>query len=947
MGEWPTGTVTFLFTDIEGSTKLWEQHPGTMPVALARHDDLLTEAIQQHGGVVVKNRGEGDSFFAVFARATDAVAAAWTLQQALLAEPWPPPLAPPTLGGLGGLRVRVALHTGEADQRGGDYYGASVNRCARVRAVAHGGQVLLSQATAERVREHLPEGGRSGATWGLRDLGSHRLKDLQQPEHLYQLLHPDLPADFPPLRSLAAFAHNLPAQVTRFIGREREMGEVKVLLATTRLLTLTGSGGCGKTRLALQVVAEVLEEYLDGVWLVELAALADPNLVPQTVAAALGVREEPNRPLLATLADYLRPRSLLLLLDNCEHLLATCAQLADTLLRACPNLTVLASSREGLGIAGEQTYRVPSLSLPDPQRLPPPERLREIEAVQLFADRAGLAQPSFAVTAANAVPVAQVCERLDGIPLAIELAAARVKVLPVEQIVARLDDRFRLLTGGSRTALPRQQTLRALIDWSYDLLSEPERALLRRLSVFAGGWTLEAAETVGAGGEIEEWEVLDRLTALVDKSLVVVEEQSGETRYRLLETVRQYARDRLLEAGEAATVRERHLDWYLALAERAEPEFRGAEQLVWLNRLEAEHDNLRAALEWSQSGDDRGEAGLRLIGALGWFWGVRCHWGEMRSWIERVLASTEESGRTAVRARVLCHAGTSAWVQGDWVAARPRLEESLAIWRELGNQEGVASSLIQLAIVTHWLGDPAAALAQIEESVTLYRQGKDKWGLASALHIMAARKRNAGDYVGARVCVEESLALIRETGNPWGLCLSLSSMGGEALRLGDYAAARSFFEESLALARKVGDKWTIAGLLEALGNVSRCEGDYARAVALYKESLARHRDLTSKGSISQVLYLLGYVAQDQGKVERAARLLGAAEGLFDALGCTWDPDERAELERHMAAVRTTLGEEAFAAAWAAGQVLSLDQAVEYALADANDVEVFRPPEWPT
>jgi class 3 adenylate cyclase len=449
--EVPTGTVTFLLTDIEGSTRLWEEHPEAMEAVLARHDDLAAGIVAAHDGILVKHRGEGDSLFAVFPRALDAITTACALQRALQTEVWPANLP---------LRVRMAIHTGDAAVREGDYLGTAVNRCARLRAAAHGGQVLLSAATQELIRDQLPEGV------SLRDLGAHRLRDLHQPEHLFQLLHPDLPADFPPLRSLEAFAHNLPAQLTSFIGREREMADVKRLLAASRLLTLTGAGGCGKTRLALHVAADLVEEYPHGAWLVELAALSDPALVPQAVATALGVREEPGRPLTATLNDYLRSRSLLLVLDNCEHLLAACAQLVESLLRVCPKLRMLTSSREGLGVGGEQTYRVASLSLPDPQHLPALDQLQEVEAVRLFAERARLSQPNFAVTSTNATAVAAVCQRLDGIPLAIELAAARVKSLPVETIHARLDDRFRLLSGGSRTALPRQQTLRALIDWS-------------------------------------------------------------------------------------------------------------------------------------------------------------------------------------------------------------------------------------------------------------------------------------------------------------------------------------------------------------------------------------------------------------------------------------------------------------------------------------------------
>jgi class 3 adenylate cyclase len=478
----PTGTVTFLFTDIEGSTRLWEQQPEAMEEALARHDALAAGIIQQHDGHLVKHRGEGDSLFAVFTRAADAVAAGVALQRALHTEPWP---------AQANLRVRVALHTGDALLRDGDYFGAAVNRCARLRAVAHGGQTLLSSATQELIRDVLPEG------MGFRDLGEHRLRDLARPERVFQLLHPDLPDDFPPLSSLNTLPNNLPQQVTSFIGREKEMADVRRLLATTRLLTLTGSGGTGKTRVSLQIAADLIAGEGDGVWLVELAPLADASLVPQAVATALGVREEPGKPLDQTLVEFLKPKRLLLLLDNCEHLLAACAELAGLILRGCPGVQIIATSREGLNIPGETTYRLPSLSLPDPRHLPSTaESLSQYEAVRLFIDRATAAVPSFAVTNQNAPAVAQLCVRLDGIPLAIELAAARVKAMSVEQINGRIADMFRLLTGGSRTALPRQQTLRAAIDWSYDLLSEKEKILLRRLSVFAGGWTIEAAEQV-------------------------------------------------------------------------------------------------------------------------------------------------------------------------------------------------------------------------------------------------------------------------------------------------------------------------------------------------------------------------------------------------------------------------------------------------------------------
>src|SRR5579884_1453224 len=696
MSPLPEGTATFLFTDIEGSTRLWERAPEAMREALARHDALLREAVEAHRGHVFKTIG--DAFCAVFAAAPDALVAALAAQRELAGMVV---RAASEVSGTAaeemGLRVRMAVHAGTAQARDGDYFGPTLNRIARLLAVGHGGQVLLSQAACDLLGDALPSQA------GLRDLGSHRLKDLQQPEHIYQLLHPDLPADFPPLRSLSPETTNLPVQLTSFIGREKEMEEIKRLLSRTRLLTLTGSGGCGKTRLAAQVGADLLADFADGVWLVELAAIADPALVPQTVASTLGIREEPGQRLLETLQQHLKPKSLLLLLDNCEHLSAACAQLAETLLQACPNLRILASSREALGIAGELAYRVPSLSLPELPRLPSAEAalvpaLARCEATRLFVERAALSYPGFALTEQNAPAVAQVCVRLDGIPLAIELAAARIKVLSADQIAARLDDRFRLLTGGSRTALPRQQTLRALIDWSYDLLSEAERTLLRRLSVFLGGWTLEAAEAVcadashappraaamgagehaaapleagsreNAGGPVAAEAVLDLLSRLVDKSLVLVEESAeAEARYRLLETVRQYSRDRLMESEEARDLRCRHRDWFLTLAEGAERRLRGPDQVAWLNRLAQEHDNLRMALEWCRAEEDAGaEAGLRLAGALWRFWRVRGYLSEGRERLEAALAQASASERTAQRAKALYGLAALAWGQGDY-----------------------------------------------------------------------------------------------------------------------------------------------------------------------------------------------------------------------------------------------------------------------------------------
>jgi predicted ATPase/class 3 adenylate cyclase len=690
----PGGTVTFLFTDIEGSARLWEHYPDAMKLTLARHDALIAASIEQFEGILIKSKGEGDSAFAVFSRATDAVAAVDAIQRQLHQESWSPQTP---------LHVRIALHTGEAALRDGDYFGSVVNRCARLRALAHGGQALLSRATFELVRDALPADVR------LDFLGAHRLKDLQRSEDVYQLSHPDLPTDFPPLRSLDNLPNNLPIQTTSFIGRNREMAEIKRLLEVTPLVTLTGSGGSGKTRLALQIAAELADQYADGAWLVELAPLTDPATVPEALASALSVVADEKQPLQQALTAFLRPRNLLLVLDNCEHLLAACAQLLNTLLHACPDLRVLASSREGLGVSGEQIYSVPSLTLPNPDHLPSVESLDQYEAVQLFIARAILNKADFAVTNANAPAVAQVCHRLDGIPLAIELAAARTKALSIEQIAARMDDRFRLLTGGSRVVLPRLQTLRAAIDWSYDLLTDPERVLLCRLSVFAGGWTLEGAEKVGMDEPIEAWEVLDLMTSLVDKSLVVMEVQSDTARYHLLETVRQYARDRLLDRGirESDLARIRHRDFYLVLTEEANSHRVSPDQQVWLERLNIEYSNLRLALQFClEAGktDDElnsahGEAALRMCAEMEWFWGTRGHKSEGLRWCTEALALPTAQQPTATRAKVLDLAGNMALWEGDYVQVGRLFEDKLAIMKELGDRQGISQSLTSLAMM--------------------------------------------------------------------------------------------------------------------------------------------------------------------------------------------------------------------------------------------------------
>lgn len=600
----PTGTVTFLFTDIEGSTQLWQNCPASMQRALARHDELLRHVIEMNEGHVFKT--VGDSFYAAFSTPVAAAGAALDAQQALAEEAWV---------GLAPLRVRMALHTGAPETRNGDYFGRPLNLAARLLAAGHGGQTLVSSATRELLQGALPDG------MELRDLGEQRLKDLDRPEHVFQLINSLAPGVFPPLRSIdvaAAASGNLPVELTTFIGRECETAEVRRLLGTTRLLNLMGSGGTGKTRLALQAASEVLDEFPDGVWLVELAMLSDGDRVPSVVAAALGVAEEPARPLIETLVNHLRSRTLLLILDNCEQIADDAARLVQALLRSCPALRLLVTSRHVLGVPGEVTWTVPTMSVPDVWRDPLDggdllQKLPQYEGMRLFVERATAAKPSFAITRENAPIIAKICWSLDGIALAIELAAARVKVLSLEQIESHLADRFRLLAARSATVEPRQQTLQALIDWSYDLLCEKERVLFRSLTVSSRGRTLEAVEAVCSGDGIDREEVLDLLSQLVDKSLITLETgMDGSARYTLLESMWDYGHEKLVAAGELTMLRDRHAQFFTRLAAEAAIGLDGPQADQWLKRVGAEFSNLRRAMERSRERPDGAEAAALL-----------------------------------------------------------------------------------------------------------------------------------------------------------------------------------------------------------------------------------------------------------------------------------------------------------------------------------------------
>lgn len=955
MPDLPTGTITFLFTDIEGSTKLWEEHPDTMRLALARHDELLRQAIESNGGVVFKTIG--DAFCAAFPTAPQALQAARMAQQGLQRH------QEEIISDLT-LKVRMALHAGAAEQRDGDYFGPPLNRVARLLAVGHGGQVLLSQI----VHDLLPN------TTSLKDMGLHRLKDLRQPEHIWQLASPGLASEFPPLRSLSLYSNNLPLQLTSFIGRDKESLEVKSLLATRRLLTITGSGGCGKTRLGLQVAADVLENYPDGIWLVELAPLPDPFLVPQTLADVLGIREATGEPITRTLLSACKDKQMLLVLDNCEHVLETAAHLVDLILKSCPKVSILITSREALGIAGEHAYRIPSLSTPNTQSPQTPESLLEYESIRLFIERAMAVKTGFVVTRQNAPALASICHRLDGIPLAIELAAARTRSIPIEELEKRLDDRFRILTGGSRTALARQQTLRATVAWSYDLLEENQAALLARLSVFVGGWTLEACEQVCTREGVEAWEVLDLLTALVDKSLVVYEEREENARYRLLETIRQYARDRLMESGAADMYRSQHRDYYLALAEEGKTKLNGPEQGPWLDRLETEHDNLRMALNFCMEEPEGIAQGMQLTGALFSFWSKRGHFSEGREKAAVVLNRSDAQEQTEARARVLNGAGLLARLQSDYEQAGALFEQSLAIRRELGDRRLIAGSLNDLGTVAQLQGNMEEARALYGEALAINREIGNRLWESMNLNNLGELARQQGDYTTAQAMYEQNLRLRQELGDRFGISVSLNNLGLVARGQGNYERARSLIEEALAIQNELGNKQGIALCLGNLGNVARNQKDYKTARLLYEESLALRRELKDIQGVAACLLNLGNMALDQGdctaaqtylvdcvtlcrefslkdntaivlegfarmnlhkQPERAAQLYGAALTLRETIRFPLPPSEQEEYDRNLADLEALLGINIFPVAFAAGQAMSFEQAIEYALEEKH------------
>ena len=926
----PAGLSTFLITDIEGSTRLWEEQGAAMGPALALHDRLLRTAVEEAHGTVIKTTGDG--LLAVFDDQLAAVNAAVNAQVALRDAAW---------GATGELRVRMAIHSGTAETRDGDYFGPALNRAARILAIGHGGQVVLSAVAAVLARDRLP------TTMDLRDLGSHRLRDLDRPEQIFQLVVDGLASDFSPLRSLSTRQSNLPVQVTSFVGRESDLADVKALVLRHRLVTLIGTGGTGKTRLMLEAATQIEDRFPDGTWLAELAPLTDPSQIASEIARALGAPEVPGRPAIAIVTAFLADKDLLLLLDNAEHLVDGVATIAGGLLSAAPRLRIIATSREALAVPGEAVHHVKSLSCPVARRhgagtdeTSPGdfEAAVATEAVRLFAERASTVDPGFTLSHQNVGSITEICRRLDGIPLAIELAAARVSVMSTEDIALRLGDRFRLLAGGRRTAVPRQQTLHALIDWSWDLLTDDDRRLLRRLSIFAGGWTAgAAARTVGDGPDaMDQIELVDQLSRLVDRSLVIVD-RGPTTRYRMLETIRQYAREKLVEAGEVGSVADRHFRTFATLAAAAEPELRGPAMADWLDRMDADAENLGAAMEWGLEASPW--PAVRMARDLLTYWSVRVASDDddARTIAAIEIARARTVGQTDVDAADQALAawllGQAAWHWGSSGRASVGIlwaREAVTLARASGDAQALLRALAGEAIAGMFSGADQGVLAVMAEAAALAEATGTWWVLAMAAGFAGATVWTF-DHEAGETLVARGFAAGQRSGNPFALGAAAMAQGrmlGQAHRTDEAVASYRIAIERFS---EIGDDRFVLASRSDLSHALRRGGRLDEAMDLYRETIGGWVRFGHRGAVANQLENIGFVAVDREQTELAARLLGAAAALREASGALMAFDEIPELEGFIERLKAGMTPAAFEAAWTAGRGLQMSEAVASAI----------------
>ena len=921
---------TFLLTDIAGSTRLWEEHADAMGAALAIHDDLLRSAITTKGGVVVKTMGDG--MLAVFDGAIGALDAALHAQRALRDTAW---------GATGPLRVRMAIHAGTAESRQGDFFGQALNRDARILAIGHGGQVLLSAVAAALTRERLPAGVE------LLDLGSHRLRDLDRPEQVFQVAVGDLPREFPALRSLSTRRSNLPVPLTSFVGRQRELTDVDRLLERNRLVTLIGTGGTGKTRLMIEVAGRVAQRFQDGVWLAELAPLADAGEIGPEIARALGVSELPGRPAIDVVSDFLASKDLLLVLDNAEHLIEGVARIAEHLLAIAPGLRILTTSREALAVAGEAVVQVPSLSCPTAAVSRGDlataastilDEATATEAVALFAERAGAVLPSFTVDDSNVAAVAEICRRLDGIPLAIELAAGRVAAMSPEEIAGGLGDRFRLLTGGRRTAVPRQQTLHALIDWSWDLLTEDDRRLLRRLSIFSGGWTVRAATGVAGepdGGE-SVMDAIDGLTRLVDRSLVIVD-RGATTRYRMLETIRQYAREQLIRSGEADAIAARHSQFFLDLAEAAVPELRGPSMVDALDRLDTEIENLGAAFEWTLETEP--EIVIRMGTALLEYWTARVPSPDNQARVvaavavaRRILAGPPEpTQELRIRAaRFLALAARKWSLSGLAASALGWAEDALAAATVDGDPNALIAAMVGLTTARIFTGDRDDALRYLDDVIRLAIEVGDQYTIAFTAGGVAGNLA-LHDPPAAAHLSRIGLEAARRSGNPQAIALVSMGQGRQLARDERFEEARALMQAAIDRFAETGDDRLREAARSELAHTTRRSGDLDGAMEMYRVSIHGWVRSGNRGAVAHQLENVAFVRIAQGETGDAGRLLGAAAALREAAASPMIRVEQVEHDEWVQRLRASADPAEVDAATAAGRAMTMVEAVELAV----------------